>query len=473
MMTLCSQRVGFLRAIAAAICAWLSVDAFAQAPGVPSLPSTLRDYFGYAVTDLPDHFANGLVAATDNTPVDNPITNAGATLGRVLFYDARLSHDNGTSCSSCHQQATGFDDPNQLSEGFDGGLTGRHSTPLANAAYYTRGRFFWDERAETLEDQVLMPIQDPVEMGSTLPELRAELASTDYYPKLFQQAFGTPEITDERIAKALGQFVRSMKSYSSKYDQAVEAGTPENPNFEAVFTELEQQGADLFLHGEGRCSECHTTHAQVGDQPRNVGLDATNDEDAGAGSGRFKTMSLRNVGVREHFMHDGRFSSLEEVIEFYNSGVQNNPTLDNRMKMNGQPMRLNYTPEGGEVAALVAFLNTLTDESFLTNDLFSNPFVQLPGDYDGNGVVDAGDYTVWKQEFGLAASWADGNLDGTVNLADYTIWRDNLGASWEDLAFGASANTASIPEPGTLLLAATGLLVGLHSFRRRSSRALK
>jgi hypothetical protein len=236
-----------------------------------------------------------------------------------------------------------------------------------------------------------------------------------------------------------------------------------------VFTELEQQGADLFLHGAGRCSDCHATHAQVGDQPRNVGLDLDDEADEGAGSGRFKTMSLRNVGVRERFMHDGRFSTLEEVIEFYNSGVQDNLNLDNRMKINGEPMRLNYTPEGGEVAALVAFLNTLTDESFLTNDLFSNPFVQLPGDFDGNGVVDAGDYSVWKQDFGLSSSWADGNLDGTVDLGDYTLWRDNLGASWEDLAFGASVGTASVPEPGTVLLAATGLLIGFHCLRRRQS----
>ncbi|TWT30192.1 Cytochrome c551 peroxidase precursor [Posidoniimonas corsicana] len=412
--------------------------------GVPALPEMYQDFVAYAVTDLPEHFKSGPVAATDNTPVDNPITNPGATLGRVLFYDPRLSHNDGTSCASCHQQATGFGDENQFSEGFEGGLTGRHSTALSNAAYYANGRMFWDERAASVEEQVLMPIQDPVEMGTDLDQLRDELAATDYYPKLFQQAFGDSQITNDRISKALGQFVRSMVSYQSKYDQAVEAGTPEAPDYASIFTPLEQQGAELF-HGAGQCSQCHTTHAQVGDRARNIGLDADNTADEGAGNGTFKTQSLRNVAVRGRFMHDGRHTTLEEVVEFYSTGIQDNPYLDNRLKTNGEPTVFNFSDQ--EIDALVAFMETLTDEAFLTSDLFSNPFVSLPGDYDGSGVVDQDDYLLWRDQFGATGdNWADGNADGMVDAADYTLWRDNLGASWEDFTPG-SASSGAVPEP--------------------------
>lgn len=420
------------------------------APGVPALPSTSANYVGYAVTNLPNYFKTGQLAAFNNTPVDNPITNAGATLGRVLFYDQRISHDNGTACASCHQQEFSFDDPNQKSEGFEGGLTGRHSTPLANAAYYDNGRAFWDERAASLEEQALMPIQDPVEMGTNLDQLRGELAATDFYPQLFQDAFGSSEITNDKISKALAQFVRSMASYQSKFDVALAAGPPGSPGFNAALTPQEARGHQVFTT-TGLCSQCHVSQAQIGTQPHNIGLDADNSADAGAGDGRFKTMSLRNVAVRERFMHDGRFTTLEEVIEFYNSGVQANPDLDFRLKDgNGDPRRLNLSED--DKAALVAFMETLTDTAFLTSDLFSNPFVALPGDYDGDGLVNDDDYAVWAAEYGSSASLlADGNGDGAVDAADYTVWRDNYGASWEDFIYSIST---AVPEPtaGALLL---------------------
>lgn len=445
----------------------------AQSPGVPQLPTSLRDYFGYAVTNLPEHFATGDVAATNNTPADNAITNAGATLGRVLFYDKRLSHNNGTACASCHQQAANFDDPEQLSTGFEGGLTGRHSTPLANAAYYERGRMFWDERAASLEQQVLMPIQDAVEMGTNLEELREELAATDFYPKLFEQAFGTSEITDERISKALAQFVRSMVSYQSKFDQAVAAGTPDDPNFAAVFTASERRGAQIF-HGTGGCSGCHHTSAQTMDRPHNIGLDADNSADEGAGNGLFKAMSLRNVAASSHFMHDGRFSSLEEVIEHYSTGVEDNANLSRALRrVDGSVRLLNLST--GDKQALVAFLNTLTDEAFLTSELFSDPFVALPGDYDGNGIVDVADYTTWRNGFAAGdILLADGNLDGVVDLSDYSVWRDNLGRSWEDLAFDDASLSAAarVPEPETWRLLAVGL-AGCLAWRVRRLAATR
>lgn len=339
----------------------------------PNLPEVL---FNYANPDLPEHFTDpnhtlGNLAIEDNTPVNNPITDAGATLGRVLFYDSRLSLTNTTSCASCHLQANGFSDPQVLSVGFQGGFTERHSMGLANAAFYQRGRFFWDERAASLEDQVLEPIENAVEMGSELNALIGELSGTSFYPDLFMDAFGTNEISSERIALALAQFIRSLKSYQSKYDDGVDIDF-------SNFTAQETLGHRIFSNdapGNGRtvgCNRCHEKAAQIGDNIRNNGLDLDTSTDQGAGNGRFKVPSLRNIAVRAPFMHDGRFDTLDEVVEFYNSGVQAHPNLDNRLIQNGNPRRLNLS--AAEMTALVAFLNTLTDDVFLNDEKFSNPF---------------------------------------------------------------------------------------------------
>lgn len=347
------------------------IIAFADGLSAPVLDASFR--YSDADGNVPAHFTNGnggpggLVSAQDNTPATNPITNAGAALGRALFYDRRLSGNDLVSCSSCHKQSSGFADTARLSTGFRGGFTGRHSMALTNARYYARGRFFWDERATTLEDQVLRPIQDTVEMGMTLDLLEKKLAVTSYYPALFTAAFGTSAITRDRIALALAQFVRSLVSGRSKFDQGAAAG----PNgFATVLTAIEDRGRDLFA--QVGCARCHATFAQLADDTHNTGLDAAI-TDVGAGNGRFKSPSLRNVGVRGRFMHDGRFSSLAEVVEFYDNGVRNNPGLDQRLRgPGGQPQRLNLSVD--DKAALVAFLNTLTDPTFLSDARFSNPF---------------------------------------------------------------------------------------------------
>lgn len=350
----------------------------------PALPAQA---FLYADADVPlpahDTKPNatlGNVARTDNTPAANPITNAGAALGRVLFYDQALSANNTVSCASCHRQQFGFSDPNRLSAGFSGGQTRRHSMSLANARYYLRGRFFWDERAATLEQQVLMPIQDSVEMGLTLTQLVSKVAAEDYYPALFQAAFGTPEITADRIARALAQFVRAMVSTSSRLDQAFNANGTLNL---AALTPQERQGLRLFggvnanqVPGRSvNCNQCHTTSAVVSDTIHNNGLDANTTADQGAGQGRFKSPSLRNIAVTAPYMHDGRFATLEQVVEFYNSGIQAHPNLDNRLRTggpNGQPERLNLSQ--AEKDALIAFMRTLTDTMFLTDPRLGNPF---------------------------------------------------------------------------------------------------
>jgi cytochrome c peroxidase len=343
---------------------------------VPTLPATTLLYAD-ANNPLPRHFLQaapnaGSPIGADNTPASNLTTNAGATLGRVLFYDRRLSVNDRVSCSSCHQQQFAFSDTAKLSRGFTGGLTGRHSMGLTNARFYASARFFWDERAASLEAQVLQPIQDGTEMGMTLPNVITKLSATTYYPALFAAAFGSSEITSDRVALALSQFVRSLVSVNSKFDRAF--GVNGVPNFAATFTAQELAGQDLF-NGRAGCARCHGTNAHISDGVHNTGLDATI-TDVGAGNGRFKAPSLRNIAVRPPYMHDGRFQTLEQVIAFYDSGVQNNPGLDPRLRGgpggNGLPLRLNLS--AAERASLVAFLGTLTDNTFLTDVRFSNPF---------------------------------------------------------------------------------------------------
>ena len=350
-----------------------SLVVFADDLTAPTLPATPLLYSD-ASAPLPRHWLqvapNGpSPIGADNTPATNLTTNAGATLGRVLFYDRRLSANDRVSCSSCHQQQFAFSDTARLSRGFAGGVTGRHSMGLTNARFYASARFFWDERAASLEAQVLQPIEDATEMGMALPDVITKLSATTYYPALFTAAFGSPEITNARLSQALAQFVRSLVSVNAKFDRAFSvAGVP---NFPATFTAQELAGQDLY-NGRAGCARCHGTNAHISDGVHNTGLDATI-TDVGAGNGRFKAPSLRNIAVRPPFMHDGRFQTLEQVIAFYDSGVQNNPGLDPRLRgPGGQPLRLNLS--AAERAALVAFLGTLTDNTFLTDGRFSNPF---------------------------------------------------------------------------------------------------
>lgn len=334
-----------------------------------NLPSTS---FNYADVVLPDYFLANGTEREDNTPNNNRITNNGATLGRVLFYDKQLSANNTVSCASCHEQSKGFSDSNRLSIGFQGELTARNSIGLANAKYYDNGRFFWDERASSLEEQVLMPIQDAVEMGLTLNELETKLQENDYYKVLFRRTFGDESISRERISLALSQFVRSMVSFESKYDEGLAITNDPRANF-PNYTTSENLGKSLFFSNRTRCSDCHDTNAFVGDEARNNGLDAIL-TDEGVRRGEFKTSSLRNVELTGPFMHDGRFSTLAEVVEHYNSGVRNSNNLDNRLTQRNGVRRLNLS--NNEKQAIVNFLITLTDDNFINDEKFSNPFIE-------------------------------------------------------------------------------------------------
>lgn len=341
-----------------------------------NLPDVL---FQYSNINLPEHFG-GRVNRIDNTPNNNMITDAGATLGRVLFYDQILSANNKISCASCHKQVNGFSDPDRFSTGFEGGLTSRNSMGLSNARYYDNGQFFWDQRAATLEEQVLIPIQDEVEMGLTLNELVSKIQAANYYEPLFSDAFGSTEVSTERISYALSQFIRSMVSYQSRFDAGLAAVNGNEEEDFPNFSELENLGKDLFFSGRTQCSNCHETVVFSGDEARNNGLNA-HSEDLGLGAitgnaddnGKFKVNSLRNIELTAPYMHDGRFATLKEVIDFYNDGIQNIANLDDRLRVQGNMVR-RMNLNGTEINALVAFMNTLTDESFISDEKFSDPF---------------------------------------------------------------------------------------------------
>ncbi len=317
----------------------------------------------------------------DNTPFDNQISDHGATLGRVLFYDPNLSINNQISCGTCHKQSLSFADEFDKSLGFEESITTRNSPAVLNMRF--SNKFFWDMSSSSLEEQVILPIQNHIEMGmEDLDYLADKLANVDYYPALFENAFGNKEVTPSKISKALAQFVRSINSFDSSFDR-------EKSNDFVGFDPLEKQGLDVFL--SSGCNNCHTVmrvseqdgevffedddtgYGGTGLEGSNIGLQLVYD-DPGIANGMFKIPSLRNLAFTGPYMHDGRFNSLQEVIEHYNSGVVAHEHLDFRLKdvNSGAPKRLNLDPI--EKVALEAFLLTLTDETILVDPKFSDPF---------------------------------------------------------------------------------------------------
>ncbi|MBI3142561.1 MAG: c-type cytochrome [Bacteroidetes bacterium] len=329
----------------------------------------------------------------DNTPADNPTTNQGVELGRFLFYDKRLSKNNTISCASCHRQENAFSDPDRFSLGFEGGRTGRNSMSIVNMRW--QRLFFWDGRAPTLEEQVLMPIQDHIEMGMTLDGLESKLRDIDLYPPMFEKAFGDKEIHRERISKALAQFVRTIVSQHSKFDDLY--GLPES-RIKAQLSEKEYLGYRLFTthvdpdYGSGKnepgtifrganCGDCHKTQLLTNNLITSNGLDSVT-KDPGYGKvsglakydGTFKTPTLRNVALTAPYMHDGRFATLREVIAHYDQHVKPHPNLDYQIGEAGNtlPGRLDLTED--EIDALLAFLETLTDHELIKDPRYADPF---------------------------------------------------------------------------------------------------
>ncbi|MCB9262353.1 MAG: cytochrome-c peroxidase [Flavobacteriales bacterium] len=337
----------------------------------------------YIELNYPIHY-NDAVLSNDNSLINNPVTNVGATLGRVLFYDKNLSVNNTVACASCHVQNKGFTDDKKLSIGFEGGETGAHSMRLLNTRFYAGNNMFWNKRSTSVENQSTQPIKDAVEMGfdsihGGFDNLISKMKGLEYYPILFKRAFGNEEITETKVQRAIAQFVRSIVSINSKFDegfaQVYNATAPGNnvgqpfPNF----TQQENMGKNLFLAppnapggGGAGCAGCHNppTFALAANSLSN-GLDAGE-------TTIFKSPSLKNIGVVGPYMHDGRFATLAEVVKHYSTEVQPGPALDNRLNPNGTPQRLNLNQN--QIDALVAFMQTLTDNIVMQDKKFSDPF---------------------------------------------------------------------------------------------------
>lgn len=313
-------------------------------------------------------------------PTHNPITNEGVDLGRFLFWDKKLSENNTISCGSCHLPEFGFSDPAQFSTGVQGIQGTRQSMALVNLGW--ANFFLWDGRASTLEAQIFHPIFDPIEMNETLPNVVNKIKADPLYAPKFEAAFGSDCVDSTRISFAIAQFLRTMVSFNSTFDRAFYG--PE------VFTEDQWEGVQLFILEGGDpadglggqwgadCFHCHggSFNFFTDHELHNNGLDSIF-SDVGAYAvtgnvldmGRFKTPTLRNIEHTAPYMHDGRFNTLEEVMEHYNSGGHPSATIDPFMKY--QQGGLQLTPQ--RKFQLIEFLKTLSDEEFMTNPAFSDP----------------------------------------------------------------------------------------------------
>jgi cytochrome c peroxidase len=322
----------------------------------------------------PSNFGNRLTI-----PADNPMTKQGVYLGRMLFYEKKLSANNAMSCGTCHQQRLAFTDGLSFSHGIDGTPTNRSSMSLANLAWVRQ--FFWDGRVKSLEEQAITPMTDPHEMAQSLEISAEKLQKTSVYPPLFKLAFGSDTITGPRITKALGQFERTLISANSRYDQFL-AGTYQP-------TEQEKHGHDLFmthpvpeqnLRG-ANCGDCHGGYKTFMEFYHNNGLDSL-PKDIGREKltsryidrGRFRVPTLRNIALTAPYMHDGRFKTLEEVLDHYNDHILPSASLapliiEATNEVGGKSLLL--TPQ--EKQDVLAFLHMLTDSTFINDPRFSDP----------------------------------------------------------------------------------------------------
>lgn len=351
----------------------LAVLAFACKPETETVPGTTP-----LTLKVPDAFPD----LPHDSVTKNPLTEEGVALGRMLFYEKRLSANNTISCGSCHQQKFAFTDGGKkISPGVNGALGTRNTMSLANVAW--NKSFNWDGKAKTLEEQAHIPMESPVEMHQSLSRAANKLQNSSTYPPLFQKAFGSKVITEENILKALAQFQRTLISGNSKYDQAGEG--------KYVFSPDEEAGRQLFFDphrqpGTSRsanCFDCHGGFNFTRQTLVNNGLDVTF-QDPGFGgvtgnpadNGKFKAPTLRNIALTAPYMHDGRFASLAEVLTHYNHGVKkNSPGLHIEMLYSNTAnpdLQLGLTDT--EVKQVIAFLETLTDNDFINDPRFSDPF---------------------------------------------------------------------------------------------------
>lgn len=438
-----------------AILALIHASAFAG-DGVLDLSRLLN----YANQSVPSYITR------NNTTPGNPITDRGATLGRVIFYDKRISRNSTISCSSCHVQAHGFGDAPTASTGVSG-TTGRHSMRLVNARFATETRFFWDERAATLENQTTQPIRDHAEMGFSgtlgdpdFTELVTRLSAIDDYRVLFSMTFGSSAITEDRIQRALAQFVRSIQSFDSKYDLGRAQVANNNVPF-PNFTAQENLGKQLFNTapappgqpqvGAG-CNACHAA-PEFDIDPRSLNNGVTGKIGGGTDLTNTRSPSLRDLigpggASNGPFMHNGVFTTLAQVINHYNTIPGDNTNLDPRLRRPGGVQNLNLSQTQKD--ALASFLATLTGSAIYTDERWSDPFdatnqlslIVLPADAveitrHANGTVTlacqaapglsyklqaSGDLKQWSHVDTLVAD-ATGHCEKTLPATGTTFYR--------------------------------------------------
>lgn len=323
--------------------------------------------------EIPSHFPKMKI------PADNPMTVEGVTLGRMLFYETKLSLDNSISCASCHAPQNAFSDPNQISTGVNGAQGTRHSMALINLGWQTF--FFWDGRAKTLEEQILEPVPNPVEMHQSWDAAIAKLNADVKYRNAFFRAFGEEGIDKTKVSKAIAQFLRTMISGTSRFDvmYKIENSLPLSTADQQISIAPEEwAGYDLFKSLNGAdCFHCHNGPLMQVEKFSNNGMDAVfadHGRELITGNindrGKFKVPTLRNIALSAPYMHDGRFQTLDEVIEHYSSGIIQSPTIDPLIEFAGQGgVQLDVEQK----YLLKRFLETLTDEKFVNNPAFQQP----------------------------------------------------------------------------------------------------
>ncbi len=368
----------------------IAVNAFEAVKVNFGLNIDVNNLFNYANQIKPNYITK------DNTG-NNRITNAKATLGRVLFYDKKLSVNNTISCASCHKQEFAFSDTSVLSNGVLGGRTVRHAMRLVNARFGNEAKFFWDERAASLELQITQPIVNHDEMGfsgaagrGNITTLLTKLQATNYYNELFKFVYGDVNVTQPRLQECLAQFVRSIQSFDSKYDAGRSQVNNDNVNF-PNFTTLENQGKNLFLTrpnfdgnsnrtgGGLGCNGCHRApEFDIDPNSRNNGFiavaNSTLTDITVTRSPSIRDLIRSNGNTNGRFMHSGGLRDLNAVLNHYNQGIVLNANLDNRLRPNGRTaQKLNLT--AAETNALIAFLRTLSGTNVYIDSKWSNPFV--------------------------------------------------------------------------------------------------
>jgi cytochrome c peroxidase len=318
------------------------------------------DIYASIKFEKPTNFPDTKYNIADNSP-----TPAGFKLGKALFYDGILSRDGSISCGTCHQQNFAFTHhEHDVSHGIDDKLGQRNAPALQNLAWYNT--FGWDGGVNHLDFFSVQPVQNPVEMDEKLSNVLEKLRNHATYPKLFKDAFGDEEITTDRFLKALSQFMLMMVSNNSRYDKYL-AG-------KVTLSDSEMKGLQLF---ENKCSSCHQGVLFTDLSFRDNGLSPTARQDVGrekitlvtTDKYKFKVPSLRNIEFSRPYMHDGRFSTLEQVLNHYQTNVKNNPNLDPLLKKPNDTFGIDLTEE--EKINIIAFLKTLTDETFLKDERFS------------------------------------------------------------------------------------------------------